>query len=239
VAEDGGQLRAIFNLARYHRAHERFYAHEPLMRAIELQGASRVLTTLADRWAEASDADGGQIGARFAGCEDLNEPAAIASDGVLFMEGEGEPAELGRLKRDLAAMADDCEATGEWLAEAMEASWAAAAGLRHPGLADLLGERHRIIANDWQAASLSVLVSRLVRRAGDILSLLDLTPSGIRADLAGPRMLPGSIHSAAELLGRAADLATESAGLVNDNERRWRVFRSRAAAIAGPRPGDD
>ena len=121
----------------------------------------------------------------------------------------------------------------------MEASWAAAAGLRHPGLADLLGERHRIIANDWQAASLSVLVSRLVRRAGDILSLLDLTPSGIRADLAGPRMLPGSIHSAAELLGRAADLATESAGLVNDNERRWRVFRSRAAAIAGPRPGDD
>jgi hypothetical protein len=239
VAEDDGQLGAILNLARYHRAHERFYAREPLMTAIELQGASRVLTTLADRWAEASNSEAGAVGARFAGCEDLNEPAAIPADGVLFMEGEGEPAELGRLKRDLGALADDYAATGEWLAEAMEAAWATAARLRHPGLADLLGERHRIIANDWQAAGLSALVSRLVRRAGDILSFLDLTPGGIRADLAGPRMLPGSLHSAAELLSRAADLATESAGLVNDNERRWRVFRSRAAAIAGPPPGDD
>jgi hypothetical protein len=224
------QLEAILNLARFHREHEKFYAQSPLERAIDLQRASRTLKTLADRWSEVVPAEG-RPGARFAGCEDLNEPAAIQSDGVLFMEGEGEPVELVALKRDLAALADDYAATGAWLAEAMEASWDAAATLRHPGLADLLGERHRIIANDWQAAGLSTLVSRLARRGADLLAPLDLSPAGVRADLRGTRRLPGYLYSASELLDRAADLAAESAVLVHDNERRWRVFRERVAQL--------
>jgi hypothetical protein len=235
TAGEGGasaQLDAILNLSRYHREHEKFYALSPLERAIELQRAARTLTTLADRWGEAAPAAADPGGPRFAGCEDLNEPAAIQSDGVLFMEGEGEPVELARLKRDLGVIADDYEATGAWLAGAMQASWDAAARLRHPGLADLLGERHRIIANDWQAAALSALVGRLSRRAGELLAPLDLSPEGVRADLAGPRLLPGYLHSASELLDRAADLAAESAALVHDNERRWRVFRARVATIA-------
>ncbi len=226
-----GQIEAILNLARFHRAHERFYARAPLERAVDLQRCSGTLT-LADRWAVAVPADGA-TGIRFAGCEDLNEPASIPSDGVLFMEGEGMPPELARLQRDLGATADDYAATGAWLSEAMEASWAAAALLRHPGLADLLGERHRIIANDWQAADLSSLVARLVRRAADLLAPLDLSPAGVRADLAGLRTFPGYLHSAAELLDRAADLAAGSAVLVHDNERRWRVFRQRVEQIVG------
>ena len=120
----------------------------------------------------------------------------------------------------------------------MEAAWEAAGRLRHPGLADLLGERHRIIANDWQAAGLSALVGRLARRAAELLAPLDLSPEGVRADLAGPRLLPGYLHSAAELLDRAADLAAESAALVHDNERRWRVFRTRVEVVvaAGAAP---
>jgi hypothetical protein len=236
MADDGLPLGAVLNLSRYHRAHERFYARAPLARAAELQDAARVLTTLADRWSEGRPASPAPDGGRFAGCEDLNEPAAIASDGVLFMEGEGRPRELARLERDLEALADDHAATGAWLAEAMEASWDAASRLRHPALADLLGERHRIIANDWQAAGLSALVARLARRARDLVAGLDLTPAGVRADLAGRRVVPGTLHSAAELLAHAADLAAESAALVNDNERRWRVFRERAAAIAAPAP---
>jgi hypothetical protein len=234
-ADDGpagaAQLDAILNLSRYHREHEKFYARSPLRHAIELQRAARTLTTLADRWSVTTPAPAAG-GTRFAGCEDLNEPAAIQSDGVLFMEGEGEPAELARLKRDIGVVADDYEASGAWLAGAMEAAWETAARLRHPGLADLLGERHRIIANDWQAAALTALVGRLARRAGDLLAPLDLSPGGVRADLGGPRLLPGYLHSAAELLDRAADLAAESAGLVHDNERRWRVFRARVAALA-------
>ena len=88
------QLEAILNLSRYHREHEKFYARAPLERAIDLQRAARTLTTLADRWSEAAPGQAATAGARFAGCEDLNEPAAIQADGVLFMEGEGEPAEL-------------------------------------------------------------------------------------------------------------------------------------------------
>ena len=121
------QLEAILNLSRYHREHEKFYARAPLERAIELQRAARTLTTLADRWSEAVPGQAPPTGARFAGCEDLNEPAAIQADGVLFMEGEGEPVELARLKRDLGVIADDYAGTGAWLAEAMEASWEAAA----------------------------------------------------------------------------------------------------------------
>jgi hypothetical protein len=227
----GPPLDAILNLARFHRAHERFYARAPLEGALGLHGASRAITTLADRWSEPAAPMSTTPGVRFAGCEDLNEPAAIPADGILFMEGEGVPAELTRLIRDLVTMADDHAVTGSWLTEAMEASWEAAAHLSHPGLADVLGERHRIIANDWQAAGLSTLVGRLVRRAADMLARLDLTPAGVRADLAGPRSLPGRLHSAAELIDRAADLAAESAALVHDNERRWRVFRARVVAL--------
>jgi hypothetical protein len=233
------QLAAILNLSRYHREHEKFYARSPLQRAIDLQRAARTLTTLADRWSEAAPGQASVAGARFAGCEDLNEPAAIQADGVLFMEGEGEPVELVRLKRDLGVIADDFAGTGAWLAGAMEGSWEAAARLRHPCLADLLGERHRIIANDWQAAGLGTLVGRLAHRAVELLTPLDLSPEGVRADLAGPRLLAGYLHSASELLDRAADLAAESAGLVHDNERRWRVFRARVATIvaAAAAPG--
>jgi hypothetical protein len=35
----------------------------------------------------------------------------------------------------------------------------------------------------------------------------------------------------------AADLLSDSAGLVHDNERRWRVFRTRLDAILADPPG--
>jgi len=44
-----------------------------------------------------------------------------------------------------------------WLADAMQATWdTATALLAFPTLADQLGERHRIIANDWEAATKSL-----------------------------------------------------------------------------------
>jgi hypothetical protein len=231
VAGGDQLLGAVLNLSRYHREHEKFYSQAPLEQAIALQRASRTLKTLAARWEQATPAEH-PVPNPFAGAEDLNEPAAVQADGVLFMEGEGEPAEIGRLKRDLSSLADDFEQTGSWLGPAMAASWQSAASLlRYPGLADLLGERHRIIANDWQAAELSSLVARLVRRASEILGELDLSPAAIRGDLASARVFSGYLYSSSELLDRAADLAVESATLVHDNERRWRVFRARVAAL--------
>jgi hypothetical protein len=220
------------NLSTYHREHEKFYAQNPLQQAMALQQASRVLLALADRWqgVEAKTSLPGRF--PYLGCEDLNETAAIQQSGVLFLEGEGEPPEITRLKRDLGSMAEDFGETGQWLANAMQASWQAALPLLQlPALASVLGERHRIIVNDWQSAQQSSLISSVIKRAVEIVEQVDFAPSAIRADLNGPRVFPDYLYAAAELVNRAADLASESACLTHDNERRWRVFHQRVQQV--------
>lgn len=120
------------------------------------------------------------------------------------------------------------------MGEATQSTWKTATGLlRIEPLADLLGERHRIIAANWQNASLNVIIGALLRRAVEILDVIDFTPAAIRADLAEKRLVPRYLYSAAELIDRAADLLAEGAVLVHDGERRWRVFHERVEAIRG------
>ena len=229
-------LRAITNLAAFHREHEKFYASAPRELAVTLQRHARTLQALADRWSTVSPAHPVPF-SPFEGAEDLNDPAALQLDGVLFMEGEGEPAEITQIKRDLRTAADANLAVGEWLTSAMSTSWEVATALLDiPELADLLGERHRIIANDWHAASMSALAGRVLHRAVDILDHVEFTPAALRADLAAARVAPARCYSAAELIGYAADLASDSAGLVHDNERRWRVFRARTLDLVDGAP---
>ncbi|MEU3447534.1 hypothetical protein AB0H29_09930 [Streptomyces thermolilacinus] len=218
-------------LARFHREHEEYYSQAPLRQASELQARSRVLKALADRWSEVRVGEqASAVG--FAGTDDLNAPGLVAESGVLFMEGEGEPTELQRLKREVRQTADDTEQSGVWLAEAMGQAWEIAGSLAaYPALADLLGERHRIIANDWQSAALQSLIARLLRRVLDLLARVDFTPAALRGDLGGARKTPAYLYSASELLDRAADLMAESAMLVHDNERRWRIFRTRVREL--------
>ena len=224
-------LSAILNLSTFHREHEKFYATAPRETAIRLQRHARTLQALADAWSVATPSDHTPFSA-FEGAEDLNAPVALQLDGVLFMEGEGRPAELAQLIRDLRATAADQRETGDWLNAAMRASWdMATALLEVDGLADLLGERHRIIANDWQAAHMNEVMSHLLDRAADILDTVDFTPAALRADLGEAGTSAGRLYSAAELISHAADLASDSAGLVHDNERRWRTFRQRVQAL--------
>jgi len=231
TAQSSQLLDAVLNLSRFHREHEKFYASAPRERAVTLQRHARTLHALADRWSRAVPSTAPPL-SPFAGADDLNDPAALQLEGVLFMEGEGEPAELTHLIRDLRMAADDYAETGDWLANAMQASWDIAAALVDiPGLEDLLGDRHRIIANDWLAANMSVLVGRQLARAADILDKIDFTPAALRADLAESRRSVALVHSAAEIINRAADLCSDSAGLVNDNARRWRTFRERVVTI--------
>jgi hypothetical protein len=168
----------------------------------------------------------------FEGAEDLNAPDAVQLDGVLFLEGEGQPPEITRLIRDLRTIADDSLSSGEWLAAAMQSSWETAVALiPMDGLADVMGERHRIIANDWQAANMTTLAGRLLQRAAEILECVDFTPSAVRADLASRRTSVMRLYSAAEIIGHAADLSSDAAGVEHDSERRWRVFRSRVEEV--------
>jgi hypothetical protein len=219
------------NLSRTHHEHELYYSQAPLDDAVKLQTLSRTLKALAGHWMTA-EPRAVEHPHRYAGCDDLNVQTAIETLGVLFQEGEGEPAELARLKRGLTTQADDHEQTGAWLSEAMQSTWRSAAGLlRIEPLADLLGERHRIIAANWQNASLNAIIAALLRRSVEILDVVDLTPAAIRADLAERRLAPRYLYAAAELIDRAADLLAEGAVLVHDSERRWRVFHERVAAM--------
>ncbi|MGZ4472308.1 MAG: hypothetical protein ACXVEU_10585 [Nocardioidaceae bacterium] len=220
-------LEAMLNLTKFHREHEKFYASSPREFAVTLQRHARSLQGLADHWSVTEPTARTAL-SPYEGAEDLNSAAALQLDGVLFMEGEGRPAEMSHLIRDLRSAAEDQRGIAEWLAKAMETSWDVAAALIGiDGLADMLGERHRIIANDWQAATMNLVTSRILDRAGDILDHVEFTPSALRADLAGRKVSVGLLYSAAELISHAADLSSESAGLVHDNERRWRTFRQR------------
>ena len=235
---DDPLIEAIENLSRFHRDHEKFYAQQPREQAVALQRHSRTLAALADRWSAVTASPLDALNP-YEGSEDLNAPEALQLDGVLFMEGEGQPTELSRLGRDLRVAAADSIETGTWLATAMERTWEAAVALiGYPELSDLLGDRHRIIANDWQAATMSSLAGRALDRAADLLDHLDFTPAALRADLDGPRVVPRYLYSAVELIDHAADLLSDSAGLVHDNERRWRAFHQRVSSVtaagAGP-----
>jgi hypothetical protein len=163
----------------------------------------------------------------------------LAGCGVLLSlesahQHEHQPAEITHLMRDLRTTAEEYTETGEWLGNAMQASWEVAASLlEFEDLAEVMGERHRIITNDWLAADMSGLVGRLLQRAADIIERVDFTPAALRADLAAGRRSAAYLHSAGELVNRAADLCSDSAGLVNDNERRWRVTRERIAGAVG------
>lgn len=231
-------LQAIMNLARYHRQHEQFYASSPRELAVSLQRQARALHALADQW-ESTEPSVRAPFSPYEGTEDLNSPVATQLTGVLFMEGEGRPAELTNLIRDVRAAAADSRGTAEWLATAMQASWDIAVSLIGiDGLADLLGERHRVIANDWLAAHMNAVIGRTLDRAADILESVDFTPSALRAELGDRNASVGRLRSAAELLAHAADLCSDSAGLVNDNERRWRVFRQRVSELTAPGAAD-
>ena len=242
MSDVSDRFEAILNQSKYHHEHEKFHAKVPLKQALELQEASLVLKTLADRWSRVEAQQPSQQGFPYMGSKDLNEAATIQHTGVLFMEGEEEPAEIAALKQELQTMAASFEHSGEWLAEAMRGSWEAARPLLQiPTLADVLGERHRITANVWQSANMHGLSSMLIGRALEILGSVEFSPRAVRADLSGQRVFPGYLYSASELLDRAADLMSESAVLVHDNERRWRVFRERVEEIsneASDQPGE-
>jgi hypothetical protein len=142
---------------------------------------------------------------------------------------------FGALKRDLWLIGDVAEENGAWLEAAMESSWEAATSLiALDELADVIGERHRIIANDWQAALLDGLVAKLLRRAGELLDSVELDPAESRY----PTETTASasrLKSAAAIVGRAASLLDDAAELGADNEWRWALVQSHVRRLVGVR----
>jgi hypothetical protein len=227
-------LEAVANLSQYHREHEKYYSQAPLETALSLQRVSRTFMALAERWSHVQPEEH-PVRVPFAGAPDLNDDRATELSGVLFMEGDDAPDEIGRMIAELQQHAAAGHQTEEWLSSAMETAWRMAeALLGYAELADLLGERHRIISNDWLNASLAGLIARHLDRAATLLGRVDFSPAAVRADLADGRVSVRYLQSACELIDRAADLAAESSVLVHENERRWRVFRKRVENLTRP-----
>jgi hypothetical protein len=225
-------LRLAGNLSATHREHEKHYGEAPLERASTLLRHSRTLKALAEHWTSADPADA-PLPSPYAGAEDLNDPRAVETSGLLFLESGDPPPELTALLDELERMAAEAEATGAWLSEAMNASWETAAGLLAvPELDDLLAERHGIIARDAQTATLLRWQARQLRRAVEILGHVDFSAAALRADLAGERRVPGLLFAAAEMIDAAVNLCTQGATLIRQNERPWRLFHDRVAEIS-------
>jgi hypothetical protein len=67
----------------------------------------------------------------------------------------GQAWEISRIKREIEDVACGVEEIGGWLDKAMAQSWQVAGALvDYPALAGVLGERHQIIVNGWQARDL-------------------------------------------------------------------------------------
>jgi hypothetical protein len=229
---EDGLLAIVRNLSRYHREHEKYYSEAPLADAISLQRTARTLIALAERWTSAEPATA-PAASPYAGAPDLNDDRAIETSGVLFMEGQGEPAEIHRIKSEIETIAAASEQTGTWLAAAMETSWnMAEALLAYRQLADLLAERHKIIGNNWQNACTAQLIARYLRRAVTVMEQVDFSPPALRKDLAGPRSAARYLYAAAELINHCADLSAASSVLTHEDERRWRIFHERVDQIA-------
>jgi hypothetical protein len=237
--ENEPALEGMLAVARYHREHERFHSMNGLQQAAELRRESNALKVLAERWFQAAEAPPSSIDysdPRFqaAGCEDLNDRAAIATTGILFMEGESEPRELLQLKMKLMGVAEGLARTSLWLGEKMEAGWERESVLLTPELATAARPRFMALKHTTLAGVKFGVVARLLRAALAALSSQELVPSAVRKDLKGMAQL---VLTASWLLDEAAGLLAEQATDVARSDPEWTTYMAeleglRARAVA-------
>jgi hypothetical protein len=214
----------LLQVARAHRRHERFYAMEGLEAAAALRRDANALRALADRWLEAPTGPAGAIDdPRFgaAGCPDLNADAATASAGILFMEGENEPAEIALLKRKLSAFAARHAEISRWLLEMMEHAWDREAILLKPGTAAVGFRRHLTVTRTALTAGKLGVAGRLVGAAHTALSAQDFRPAAIRADRNAAAEIA---RTAAWLLDTATAVLGEQASQLGYSDADWTAY---------------
>jgi hypothetical protein len=217
-------IESLLQVARAHRRHERFYAMEGLEVAAALRRDANALRALADRWLEEpTDAAPAIDDPRFraAGCADLNADAATASTGILFMEGEQEPAELAALKRKLSAFAAEQAEISKWLLDMMEHAWGREAILLRPGTATAGFRRHLTVTRTALTAGKLGVSARLAGAAQAALSAQDFRPAAIRADRHGAAEMA---RTAAWLLDAATAVLAEQASQLGYSDADWTAY---------------
>jgi hypothetical protein len=231
-------LSGLVAVARWHREHERFHSMNALQDAVDLRRHSNALKLLAGRWLADQDGEPAAFPVtdplfRAAGCEDLNDLASVASTGVLFMEGEPEPAELVEMKLKLAGMAAGLDHWSAWLAEKMAPAWERESVLLTSTLTEAARPRFATLARTTRTGTALGLVARLLHAAVGAIEAQPLSPAEVRRDPAGSaqRMLATSW-----LLDEASSTLAETAADLARSDPDWTAYLAalEAAPTADP-----
>jgi hypothetical protein len=222
----GVEPRVMRNIARYHREHERHYTMIKMEQGADLARESNKLKVVADVWlgggaAPSYGVDFSDPRYQAAGCDDLNALPAIPQIGILFMEGEKEPAEIRVMKSKLRGLGPALLGGGQWLSSKMDAAWQRESMLFAPGYIDVAYPRLMTVVTNWRGARGMLLAGRLIVMAAGILDSIDCTPAAVRANR---RTSGARLRQAGWVLDCAAQLCAKSGAELSDNEVRWTVY---------------
>jgi hypothetical protein len=217
-------IEGMLNIARYHREHERFHSMNGLETAMDLRRDANALKLLAERWltvdedAASPAVDYQDALFRAVGCADLNDRTAVATTGILFMEGEQEPQESTQTKERLRGTAAGLATASAWLAEKMDAAWEREQALLTSGFADAVHPRLMALTRTTLTGAKLGVVARLLGAASAALERQDLTPSGIRENRRDAGCL---LLTASWLIDRAAALMAEQSADLSLSDPDW------------------
>ncbi|HZE37357.1 MAG TPA: hypothetical protein VE172_00945 [Stackebrandtia sp.] len=214
-------LEDLREVARVHREHERYHSMLKLEQAAALRRDSNALKVLSDRVGRAENSTAPRVTAPAAGCADLTDLAAVATTGVLFMEGEDAPAELTAMRRRLDDTAGEYARLSSWLGHKMDGAWKRLHLLLTPELADTAHARFQALGRTTAAADAYGLAARYLGAAVKTLDNQDLAPAGVRAD---PVAAATMLRTASWLIDTAAATVAEAAARLSLSDPDWTQF---------------
>lgn len=211
---------ARHNIALYHREHMRFNATLILEVAADMSREANRLKVFGDYWqrdAEPArtppfDTSDRRFGA--AGCPDLNPLSAVASAGILFMEGQGQPEEIRMLKEKLKSEGERFANKGQWLVDVMKLTWNADRVLLDPATPDAW-PWISVLSVTLRGAKQRLMAGKLLLVALDYLERVDFTPAGVRSNRAESGRL---LLLAAWSMDAAAALFSENAASLSRDD---------------------
>jgi hypothetical protein len=195
--------------------------------AAELTREANRLKIVADAWLRSDAPRAGDhvdyTDPRFqaAGCPDLNALPAIAAIGVLFMEGEREPAEVRALKGKLMGIGMGLVGAGQWLAAKIDSAWERESVLLTPELVDAAWPRLQTIVTDWRASREMELIGKLLGVAVEGLGRTDFSPAAVRANRERAAKM---LRTVGWIIDLAARLLARSASNLGENDEAWTQY---------------
>lgn len=215
------ELAGYVRVARDHREHERYHSVLKLEEAAAWRRDSNALKLLAARWSDSPAPERLDPAHGAVGCVDLNVPAVVATTGILFLEGDSEPAELIALRGRFEQAAERYQRLSGWLGEHMAAEWPRLRTLLTPALVEAARPRFRALTRTTEAANAYSLVARLLGSAVHTLNAQDLTPEGVRR---APAAAASMVLTASWFLDSAASSLAEAGAHLGLSDPDWSSF---------------